>query len=245
MADGSRSLLEALDGIRNVLASSGGINFPRIARGPLEQVLAFTSDELIVLKGVPNDPYFSSRGVLVDFQHNVLPGMTSQLSFPIKGLDLDDTLKWPPVQPEPFDEPPRDPTNTTGHGYSKQAYFFGGGDSLVTVGPSLPKIARLKNGGAQFWVSSIGVITQGTGKYKGARGVSAYNGSSYFETWPASREEQIKNLQAGFKALVSAYFKLVLADSVVAAAPPAAAAPRAQSPRRAAPPPTPRKRRGA
>lgn len=235
MADESRNVIAALDGIRDVLASFGrasgidsprvaeepleqelsfggdsAIDFPRIAEGPLEQVLAFTSDEKIFLKGLPDDPYFSSQGVLVDFQHNVLPGMTSRLSFPIKDLNIDDAFTFPPVQPEPFDEPPRDFTNTTGHGFSKQAYFFGGGDSLVTVGPSLPKIGRLKGGGAQFWVGSIGVITQGTGKYEGARGVSVYNGSAFFKNFPESREEQIKILQLGFKALVSSYFKLVL-----------------------------------
>jgi hypothetical protein len=56
------------------------------------------------------------------------------------------------------------------------------------------------------------VITQGTGRFKGARGISSYNGSAYFESFPEAREEQIKVLQLGFNALVSAYFKLVLKE---------------------------------
>jgi hypothetical protein len=195
---------------------TGTIEYQLIALGPVEHVLAFTTDELIFLKGLPDNPHFSSHGLLVDFQHNPLPGMFSRLSFPIKGVDVDDANLWPPVQPEPFDEPDLHEVHANKNGFSKQAYFFdGGASSLVTVGPSLPKIIKLKGGGAQFWVASNGVITQGTGKYKGARGISAYNGSSNFETWPETQEQQFEMLSKGFKALVSAYFKLVLEPNIV------------------------------
>jgi hypothetical protein len=235
MANHSKSVTEALDRIRKVLESqtAGGstqsavqtldsyraalelsgvasvIEFPRIANGRVEHVLAFTSDEQIVLKDFPDNPYFSSHGFLVDFDHNPFQGMSSQLSFPIKGLDINTVFQWPVEQPAPFDRPPLDNTNVTENGYSKQAYFFGDGSSLVTVGPSLPKITLLKGGGAQFWVGSNGVITQGTGKYEGARGVSSYNGGAFFETWPESFDKQIELLQKGFNAFVSAIFKLV------------------------------------
>jgi hypothetical protein len=196
---------------------TGIIEFPKIAQGPVEQVLAFTTDEEIFLRGVQEgDPFFSSHGVLVDFQHNRLPGMFSRLSFPIGNVDIRDVNVWPRPQPDPFDKPPQDERPTEKHGFSKQAYFFdSGSSSLVTVGPSLPKVIRLNEGGAQFWVGSTGVITQGTGKYEGARGISAYNGSSYFETWPESPDELFAMLQKGFKAFVSAYFKLVLKDHVI------------------------------
>ncbi len=195
---------------------SGAIEYPLIAQGSVERVLAFTTDEKIFLKGLPDNPYFSSHGVLVDFQHNPLTGMFSRLSFPIKGVDVGDSNLWPPVQPEPFEEPELHKLHANKNGYSKQAYFFDAGDSsLVTVGPSLPKIIRLKRGGAQFWVGSNGVITQGTGRYKGARGIAAFNGSANFETWPEKQEKQFEMLSKGFKALVSAYFKLVLGPDVV------------------------------
>jgi hypothetical protein len=200
---------------RPTTASAGNIEYPLIAQGPLETVLAFTTDEQIFLKGLPDNPYFSSHGVLVDFQHNRLPGMFSRLSFPIRDVDVDDASQWPPVQPEPFDQPPLYEVHANKNGFSKQAYFFDGGESsLVTVGPSLPKIVRLKGGGGQFWVGSNGVITQGTGKYKGARGISAYNGSSIFQTWPESQDEQFEILSKGFNALVSTYFKLVLEPNI-------------------------------
>jgi hypothetical protein len=215
MSDESSSVIQALDSIRNVLASYAGstIDYPQLANGPVEQVLAFNNDENIVLK--PPDewspiPYFSSHGILTDLQHRPLPGSKVETTFPVDVEKLPDSFQWPPVQPSPFDRPPLDNAHTTGHGYSKQAYFFDdGANSLVTVGPSLPKIAPVKGGGAQFWVGSIGVIAQGTGKFEGARGMSVYLGSGYLEHWPADFGEQQKILEKGFKALVSTYFKLV------------------------------------
>ncbi len=215
MAERSKTLIEAVDRVREAIAASSGVNihYPEIANGPVEQVLAFNNDEHIALKGLPDNPYFSSHGVLTDLHHNVVPDSKVETTFPVDPAGIGDAFKWPPKQPAPFDRPPLNNENTTGHGYSKQAYFFADG-SLVTVGPSLPKIAPLKGGGVQFWVASIGVITQGTGIYEGARGTSVYIGSAYLETWPDTFEEQAQVLAAGFKALVGTYFKLVLRKDV-------------------------------
>jgi hypothetical protein len=144
-----------------------------------------------------------------------LPGTRVATTFPVDPTKFNETETWPPRQYEPFDSPPLDFTNTTNHGYSKQAYFFENDrDSFVTVGPSLPKIVRTANGGAQFWVGSIGVIAQGTGRYDGARGVTTYVGSGYFDVWPTSFEEQIRLLRAGFRALIGTFVKVVLRENV-------------------------------
>lgn len=217
MSDQSRNVVEALDNIRRSLSAvlpTGSYQFPQIANGPVEEVLAFNNDENISLKNFPKAPYFSSHGPLTDLYGNVLPGSRVETSFPVNLKLIEGATKWPPEQPAPYDRPPRDPKNTEDNGYSKQAYFFGDGSSFVTVGPSLPKIATLESGGAQFWVGSIGVITQGTGKYEGARGVTTYVGSAYLEVWPEDFKEQAKILQAGFKALVGTYAKLVLKGSL-------------------------------
>lgn len=242
MAEQSRTLLDALDGIRDALAAgqSGNIEVPQIANGPAEHVLAFNNDEYMALKDPEGDhPYFSSHGVLTDLQHRVLPGSKVETTFPVDRSKLRDAFLWPPKQPAPFDRPPFDNTSTTSHVYSKQAYFFGDGSSLVTVGPSLPKIGTLKGGGAQFWVASLNVVAQGTGKYAGARGTAVYIGSAYLETWPASFPEQAAILAKGFKALAGTYFKLVLAEDLgPAALPPKSAGPSAPATRAA------KKRRG-
>src|ERR1043165_153482 len=213
-ADGGKDVIEALEKLRDDLKSygiAGTVDYPQLANGPVEHVIAFNNNETIALKdATTKSPHFSSHGVLTDLRHKVIPGSKVETTFPVDPAKLPQALDWPPKQVSPFDRPPLDFTNVTGHGYSKQAYFFdGGADSLVTVGPSLPKIAVLKNGGAQFWVGSIGVIAQGTGKFKDVRGMSVYLGSAYLEEWPDTFPEQAKLLSAGFKALVSTYFKLV------------------------------------
>jgi hypothetical protein len=82
----------------------------------------------------------------------------------------------------------------------------------VTTGPSVPKIVKLKGGGAQLWVASVGVIAQGTGKYEDARGLSSYVGSAHFPHWPATPPQQLQLLAAGFPAVIAAYFKLILKE---------------------------------
>jgi len=227
MADRSKSVVGALDGIRDALAAiSGGhlspgspgnlgsFEYPALANGPVEQVIAFNNNEHIVLENFPENAYFSSHGPLTDLHGNVVPGTRVATTFPVSFDLIAGGLLWPHTQSTPFDAPPVDNTNTTNHGYSKQAYYFNNDkDWFVTVGPSLPKIVRTTGGGAQFWVGSIGVIAQGAGKYEGARGVTTYVGSGYFDYWPPDDQlqEQAQILQTGFKALVGTYVKVVLA----------------------------------
>src|SRR6266581_4641865 len=78
----------------------------------------------------------------MDLSNRFLPGTRVETTFPIDKAKLGESFLWPPVQIPPFDGPPVDFTNATNNGYSKQAYFFDGGNSsLITVGPSTPKIA--------------------------------------------------------------------------------------------------------
>jgi hypothetical protein len=215
----SRSVTEAIDRSTDVLEriaslSVRNIEYPLIAF-PLEHVLAFNNNEHSFLRGIKeNKPYFTSNGTLSDLNHNLLPGSSVQSTFPVELVKFFDVFKWPNKQPEPFDTPSPDnsldTTNAVVAASSKQAYFFGDGSSLVTVGPSIPKIALLKDGGAQFWVSSVGVISQGTGKYEGAKGMSVYTGSAYLKNFPVEPEKQVPILEKGFDILVGTYFKLVL-----------------------------------
>jgi len=222
MATKSSNITEALDKIYqavrdvNISGCPGVIEYPKIANGPVELVLAFNNHEHIVLMGPNNAPYFSSHGPLTDLQFNELPGTRVATSFPVDPSRLPDTVIWPPEQQKPFDAPPfPDPGEHLYQGYSKQAYYFNNDkDWFVTVGPSIPKIVRTKEGGAQFWVGSIGAITQGGGRYAGARGVTTYVGSGYFDYWPISPVEQIQKLRAGFTALIGTYAKIVLKENV-------------------------------
>ncbi|HXM69914.1 MAG TPA: hypothetical protein VN970_02185 [Thermoanaerobaculia bacterium] len=217
MGGQSRTVIGALDGIRDAIQASGhsgGIHQQQLAQGPLEKVLAFNDDDHIVLKGLPAAPYFSSHGKLTDLGGKPLPGSKVETAFPLPPVTPDELeqllYSWPPEQPKPYDEPPVLGDNTTPPGPSKQFYDFGDGSSIVTVGPSLPKIVRTKGGGAQFWVSSIGVISQGSGKYAGAHGLASYVGSAFFPKWPAKITEAFPLLVKGFDVRVAIFVKLVL-----------------------------------
>jgi hypothetical protein len=196
--------------------AAGNINQPQLALGPVEKVLAFNVKTTITLIPAvpPNPAYFSSVGVILDLHNYPVPGSKSETALPTDPAGLPLIFKWPNPQGAPFSKiPPNvDPTNVNTLGYSKQEYVFGDLDegSLVTVGPSLPKITLLKNGGAQFWVGSVGAVSQGTGPYLGAKGMAAYDGGAYFPVWPSNPQEVLKLLTAGFEAWVATYFKLVL-----------------------------------
>lgn len=214
-------IARALDKLGGGGTQPSGIKFQKIANPPSEQVIAFNNDEEIVLKnpqGKPDDPdpnkrpRFSSHGVLTDIWHGALPGSKVETTFPVDPAAIAAAFEWPDEQKPPWDGPPVDEKNTTGHGYSKQFYDLGDGNSFVTVGPSLPKITPLKDGGAQFWVASIGVITQGTGIFEGARGSTTYIGSAYFSKWPQKFDPKL--LTTPFKARIATWVKFVPRDAV-------------------------------
>ena len=213
MAIKSNTIIEALDNIRYSLdhVIRGGIEYPNLAIGAVEHVLSFKINEHHHLRDIDKPrPFFSNRGNFSDLQDNELKGSSCQTSLQVDASKVGSLVTWPAPQPAPFDEPPSIPANTEPLGFSKQAYFFSDGSSLVTTGPSVPKLLLLKGGGAQLWVASAGVITQGTGIYEGVRGMSSYVGSANFAAWPANPPDQFKLLASGFPAVIAVYFKLVL-----------------------------------
>lgn len=217
MASQSATLVEALDRIRYSLEHDVPhdviIEQPQLTIGPHEHVLAFKINEHHFLKDADTvTPHFSNQGYFSDLHGRVLVGSSCRTGLKINISNLPETEKWPPPQPEPFDDGISEPDHTDPLGHSKQAYFFPDGSSLVTTGPSVPKIVKLKGGGAQLWVASVGVIAQGTGKYEGVRGLSSYVGSAHFPNWPATPPEQLQLLAAGFPAVIAAYFKLIRKD---------------------------------
>jgi hypothetical protein len=209
----SKSVTEALDKISNAIGGHN-IEFPQLANGPAEIVLVFNSDDKIFLNlDDPALPYFHStgEGILTDLQGEALPGTKGLSSLPITDQsELGVALLWPNPQPQPFNKPPVNPTNTTNVGFAKNFISFSDGSSLATVGPSLAKILPLKGGGAQFWESSVQAICEATGKYAGAKGMLVFAGSAHFPHWPADPNEQIPLLAQGFKARLVRCFKLAL-----------------------------------
>ena len=212
-----KTIAMALDKIGYLLehkvTSDVVIEYPQLTIGPMEHVLAFKINEQHFLKDADTPtPHFSNQGYFSDLRGRVLRESSCRTSLKVDITKLPETGEWPPPQPEPFDDGNSIFDHTDALGHSKQAYFFPDGSSLVTTGPSVPKIVKLKGGGAQLWVASVGVIAQGTGKYEGARGLSSYVGSAHFSYWPQTPLEQLQLLAGGFPAVIAAYFKLILKE---------------------------------
>lgn len=197
---------------------TASIEYERLAINAVEHVLVYGSEDLVTLVDVNVEgkaPYFASDGYLTDLSGRKLPGSQILAALPVDLANLGETLKWPPQQREPFDKLPIDATNAI-VGFARNSFNFGDGSSIVTVGAALPKILRLKGGDAMLWVTSAQLISQGTGKYEGARGIQSFSGSSYFPTWPASPEAQVGLLMAGFKAKIHRCIKLVAKQNQIA-----------------------------
>jgi hypothetical protein len=206
---------------RNPPDSSGSISvieFPRLAIEPTEHVLVYGSEDLVTLKDVGvagKTPYFASDGYLTDFSGRRLPGSQILAALPVDLSTFGETLKWPPPQREPFDQLPVDATNVV-VGFARNSFKFGDGNSIVTVGAALPRLLLLRGGAAMFWVTSCQAITQGTGRYEGARGIQSFSGSSYFPTWPTSPEGQVGLLSRPFRAKIHRCIKVALKGSQAA-----------------------------
>lgn len=191
---------------------AGTIQYPKLAITPVEHTLVFGSEDLVTLEDVNvqgKTPFFASDGYLTDFSGKRIPGSQILAALPVDLARFADTLKWPPPQREPFNKLPVDATNAD-PGFARNSFKFGDGSAIVSVGAAIAKLLPLKNGGAMFWVVSCQAITQGQGKYEGARGIQSFSGSSHFPVWPASPEGQVRLLVSGFKAKIHRCIKLVL-----------------------------------
>lgn len=226
MAEESKSVVEALDHIAEKLEKRWptlgcGPSYPEFKTGPYEEVLILNSRVHITLKTDGGRQYFSSHGTLYDPCGKKLHGSSIKTALPTSVTP--DTagylLTFPPEQPKPFDgldvdtgTGPLPPGQIPPGSYTKQFYDFGDGNSLVTEGPAFPKLVYLNDGNsAQFWVGFIGAITQGKGKYAGARGMASFDGSAYFNPFPPPQkfEAILEVLEKGFPAEVAICFKIV------------------------------------
>ena len=210
------NLPEAHQKPSNTIDAVGSVEYRRLAIDPDEHVLVYGSEDTVNLQDVGvagKTPYFYSDGYLIDFSGKKLPGSQILAALPVDLARLGDTFTWPPKQSEPFGELPVEATNVN-VGFARNSFKFGGGHSVVTVGAAVPKILRLKTGAAMLWVTSAQIITQGTGKFAGARGIQSFAGTSYFTVWPTSPEAQVSLLTKPFKAKIHRCIRVVFKERV-------------------------------
>jgi hypothetical protein len=215
MSERSRSLVEAVDRLRESKTPEGkaGIEFPRLAIGPYEEVFVFEVAGHVVLYEVSGpdwDAYFHINGTLLNLSGTTVDGGTFETVFPLKFSLAPQILTWPPIQGAPFVAPPVNGALTDGYGFSKSNFVLGEQGTIVTVGPSIGKFTKTKGGGAQLWVTSVGVTTYGSGRFAGVRGMGAFNGSGYYASAPdLSTSEGRKQLRDGFAVKVSINLKVI------------------------------------
>ena len=213
IAENNRALISSIDNLsEHIHALAGSIKLPNLSIGPYEEVLIFNVEGHVHLH-VPSRPpwYFHIIGVLTDIYGKEQSGSEFEMVFPFNPRQAPEViLTWPDRQGGPFDRPQLDSAHTDRLGFSKTNFVFSDGGSIATVGSSVPKLTPLPDGAAQLWVASVGVITDGTGKYEGVRGLGSYNGSSFYETSPSFENPPsgLQQLIDGFRVKVEVCFKL-------------------------------------
>jgi hypothetical protein len=88
-------------------------------------------------------------------------------------------------RPDNPPDPLNKPVPTVPHGiplaYTKGIWVFGDDSSITAVGPALSHLMPLKDGSFLFAVTCAQIITNGTGRYEGARGLKSSLGSTHIE----------------------------------------------------------------
>lgn len=222
MASGSTSVIAALDRLAGKVGSVSSdcrLSHPEYATSPYEEVLVFNSPVTIKLVTVNGKQYFTSDGKILDLRGNEGGSVNTSLQTSVTPATAAFLLTFPPVQQPVSNSLDVD----TGSGslpagqippgsYTKQFYDFGDGNTLAMEGPAFPKLTFLEGGSsAQFWVGFVGAISQGTGKYEGAKGMGGFDGSAYFKNFPppSKFDAIVAVLSQGFPASVGAYIKIV------------------------------------
>jgi hypothetical protein len=216
----TKSITEALDRITNKLESfstTGALSFPALKSGDIEEVLLFSVRGRVRLhvQEPPHSWFFHIIGPLTDINDREVEGSQFETVFPFDPQRISLHVGIFPQAGPPFDRPPVDgnhtSTDTGSGGFSKTNFVFPDQSSIVTVGPSIPKLTTLRGGAGQLWVASVAVIEGGTGKYQGARGQGAFNGSAYYTKAPdfSNPPDGIQELIDGFPVKVFINFKLI------------------------------------
>jgi haloalkane dehalogenase len=116
-----------------------------------------------------------------------------------------------PGQPQgPFDQPQGPVEAVRPVANTKAIWVFGDGSSVTTLGPAASHLIPLADGSFQFLVSTAQIITNGTGRYAGAFGLTQSLGATHVPqgtdlfgggstTFPATTLDTFRILPARFR----------------------------------------------
>jgi hypothetical protein len=85
----------------------------------------------------------------------------------------------PPEPQRPFNVPVGPIPALTPAANTKGTWTFGDGSSITAVGPAMTTLNRLSDGSLLFMVATMQWITNGTGRFEGARGLKSSLGSTH------------------------------------------------------------------
>jgi hypothetical protein len=170
------------------MSSTAGATLTLNGAGPYEQLIVRDSaGSGTVRSGIDGRIYFIMQTRIVDLfgcQEGSYEGV-----YYLRKFLPQDILAWPDPPAPPFDRPFRPPE--TGWdpvlNLTKARFQFANGE-LYTLGPGLSRIAPHRDDAPQFWFSTAGFITGGSGDFDGCIGQLTSLASTYFRSTPAPTE---------------------------------------------------------
>lgn len=169
-------------------------------------------EELIVRYVVGNGVINAAHHIAVEGQvyklNGVPDGEHHGIDLPV--VPLQQMFQAPPDPRPPFDEPTPPVDEVEVLSYTKGIWKFGDGSTIVAEGPAQLRVIFYVDGASQLWVSGEQIITDGTGRYAGARGVKTVGGSSWV---PAGQDP---NQPGTFMVRTVEVFRVIRAGNIAA-----------------------------
>jgi hypothetical protein len=95
--------------------------------------------------------------------------------------NVGETFARPAPPRPPFDRPEGPVDHIQPLSFSKGLRTYPDGSTITAVGPANLHVIQYPDGAHQFWVTGSLIITNGTGIYRGARGLKTVGGSTWVE----------------------------------------------------------------
>jgi len=87
------------------------------------------------------------------------------------------TVPSPPIPP--LDQPQGPVEHLSPRAFTKANWIFGDGSSIIAIGPAILHLAEFSDTANIFLVTVAGIITNGTGRFAGCRGMKTALGSTF------------------------------------------------------------------
>jgi hypothetical protein len=179
------------------------------AEGPYEEVIICRSlgTATVSIRKEGKDLYIVPNGKLNGLNGEYLGEYTGVF----RAKTDDDLLTFPEQPKEPFDKPSHIPDFRQRLHPTKAIWKFHEG-SIMAVGPANSYVIPLRDRSSQLVISIAMVITNGTGRYAGARGTISSLGATWFPYIPGLQTKDTLKDGAIFEAKGVHGFRITLKE---------------------------------